>query len=266
MDGTDRDRERAAAVGGPAERASHLRARVRRGDLASDRLRLAAYLGDEASQLIVFSDHEGAAWPSYTYSFSRFVRGIFEHPWTDCRIDETGRDSRWREVAARVAVVLAGWICSVREGYCEKEHCPDECARHLAASDTFEQWTIDGCPQRPSLGAVKLDRATVRYMGARHWGRWLAFVAFRDYRTGIDGLVRAAMPSMLGTAAGADLSRIEAIRSTREGEHQRVRILIREHVVPWLLGEGDPIRERLGVDGFIEEVLADPACRRALAP
>lgn len=164
--------ERAAASGGPDERAALLRARVRAGTLSQERLELAAYVGDADARaaLVAFEDdpdvdggHPTACIPCRAFDGRNYVilRGsewhclkhAHEHP--DLALWVRGL-SRWgSEVLVTAAVAAARqalpvWASQSGCELCASSHSHIVCGhatRARRAVEAVEAWIACPCEQ-----------------------------------------------------------------------------------------------------------------------
>lgn len=201
--------ERAAAAGDLEASAALLIERVRAGDLAPDRLELAAHLGDPAAVQALGRDPLRPP----TITIARWVRGI--HPARE-------RQAPWaREAFARAASAAARTTVD----------CFDERSRvaAVAALDALDAWIACPCDEHASATTRAGARVPFQPPGAMRLfaGRSLRFAAPAVYRA-------TTVPSS-SVPANATASEV-AMDAARATSPEVVCAAIRDALVPWALG------------------------------
>lgn len=218
-------RSRALASGSVADEAAYLLERVRVGDLERDRLLLAAYCEDPAAQQALGSD---APRPGAGADLFAWMQGL--DLWADR--DETELEPcPWRKDLAVRANLLAAQHVALDEDH------PRLARALLAGMDWLD------CPcEGHALEAERASDAALRVAGARPDGE--------------AGRRAWAMVSAAGEAGDLSESRFlsfpSLIHAARVSSEERVRTVVREGLIPWLL-DSTPL-ERMG------------AFRQAVAP
>lgn len=229
-----RDLKRDAARGDLQAQALLLLERVRVGDLAEERLRLAAYLGDEAARL------------------ARSAIG------TAACVDVADLEAYGREVVERACVATVRLLVPYWRGAFPQDlRIPSavERAEHLILGVVRREKaaSIEG------LGSAEHDAARVLPDGLRS-GQALAAVAV-DYA--FAGVLFGNMG--VRVVAGHAHRALRLWLAVSEDEAgRRIHDAIAAEVVPWALGVRDPLRERLGLGAAAAPVL--PGAAGAASP
>jgi hypothetical protein len=213
-----RELARLAEAGDPNAGGRLIHGRVRAGALDWERVRLAAYLGDTSARVALSDDA-----PALVTDLGSWLGGLVA--W--------GREADLRAAIAAARLVVSEW----------EDYCSDD--RPRQALEAGEAWALD--PSQPNTAAV-VD----------------AVVAGRDALTDRDdvfedeeddtiqeagrALVRAAEAAMLDTPnASAREVGLTVVRAGLQSEigPAEVRTAVRTELVPWALGNHDPLRERV---------------------
>jgi hypothetical protein len=214
-----RSLQRQAAQGDLQAQGRLLLERVRAGDLDPDGLRLAAYLGDPGAREAL-----GADAPAAPPDLGDWAVGIApsgagaRDPWT--------REALARVAAAAARAALPAW---------EEQHPNDRLPRRTV--EAIEEWILCPCEDHAEA-ALHCSRSTREEEGTGWLERILEALPPREALLAVQRAARiplspAAMPSVVMCAA----------RATSE---ETIRAAIREALLPWALGLGDPLRARVG--------------------
>lgn len=208
-------RWRRAAATGDAEAETRLLAgRVRAGELAPERLRLASYLGAPAARELAPLEQRGT-WAIGLWEFGA-------------------------EAVVRAGIAAArARIARVHDG-----------VRTELALELLEAWLVEPDPRGK---AALRARAEALAPGASELLRWVLRLFAEYERAGprvvegcfLPGPVYELMQAA-EAAAGARPGKGRAARDSRGLAAATVRLAIRQELLPWCLGEGDPLRSRVG--------------------
>lgn len=209
---------RAARAGDAEAEARLLLARVRAGQLAPERLGLAAHLGAPAARALV-GEERGGTWALGLWAFGA------------------------------EAVVRAG-IAAARARLAAE---PDG-ARTALAVELLEAWLLEAEPARRAA-----LRARAEALGAGDEGlllRWTLRLFAEHDRGGPRQVEGCWLPGPVWElmeaaedAIGAKLTKSATARHRRRLAAAAVRRALQEELLPWCLGEGDPLRARLAARG-----------------
>ncbi|MEZ6189238.1 MAG: hypothetical protein R3F62_30080 [Planctomycetota bacterium] len=214
----------------PEARARLLRERLRAGELSEGEVRLAAFAGDLASQAALAA--HPVCWCGITRAAPTHARTCPLHPRRFVDTPDARRHPRsfrpwlralqqWpRAVGVRacLGVVHALWT-------------PDCDAHALATLWLVEDWAL--CPCLEHLSSVPRERRGLRPQLPPLYALDLVLFVLR--------LQWERDPVVAGAAVAA--SALE--RCAQDSSEERVRAAIYEALVPWALGEGDPLAQRV---------------------
>lgn len=202
--------EREAITGGLDARARWLTERTRVGELAEDRLRLAAWLGDPAAEQALGR----AVLAPPTITIGRWVRGLV--PWQT--------ETPWaREAFARAAAAAARAVLA----------CFDDGALATRAVVALEAWIRCPCDEHAQAAAALGGQVPIQRGAA-------GLFAARGVRFAGPAIYRATTVALSEGPANVTASEV-ATEAARATSPEAVRAAIRDALVPWALLEGDPL-------------------------
>lgn len=206
-----RQLQRDAATGDLAARARLLNERVRIGDLAPDRLQLAAYLGDEAAEEALGQRPHVPP----TITIGRWVRGLARP--TDGRYPDWAAQAYARAAAAAARATLP----------CFAGRDP---AGAVRAVDALDAWIACPCDEHGRASAAAASHVPQSPPGPA------GLFASRGVRFAGLAILRAAAVSLVQGGAPATASASDAAAdAARATSAEVVRAAIREALVPWAL-------------------------------
>jgi hypothetical protein len=213
-----RQLQRDAATGDLAARARLLTERVRIGDLAPDRLQLAAYLGDEAAEEALGQRPHVPP----TITVGRWVRGLAR--------PTVGEG--WPEWAAQAyALAAAAAARSVLPCFAGRD--PVAATRAVEALDA---WIACPCDEHGRASAAAASHVPQPPPGPAGLfaSRGVRFAGLAVLRAAAIPLGRAGLPR--GATPPETIAADTAADAARATSPEAVRVAIREALVPWALG------------------------------
>lgn len=223
-DRTLRTLERAAAAGDPEASSRLVLARLRSGTLTEEGVRLAAFLGDPGARLAA----EGLRlWLPYEYE---------DTPrWIGVLADEWPFEPTVRSAVALARRALARWERRPLDRW-NRRYPPDW--RYREAVEAGEAWVVSGGATPPPMWLQRLTdgRRVINdaseAIGAL--GRVVQLSTTTEWHEADPGRARFVLSSTAETFVREDPS-----------EDRGLGIAVREELLSWVLGTGDPLRERV---------------------
>lgn len=217
-----RQLEREAASGDVEAKAKLLLGRVRIGDLTEERLRLAAHLGDEASWDALAGNVSGAedleewVWALHEFGAIPLVRGLLAAA-------RQARPPWYLKENPRIAAVESWAVCPC-ENHADQAYTQ---ARSSAPSFRARGFGMSG-------GVTRFLALAPAAMEEGETGR--------EYRR---HLATSLLGSVLRAASGVPTDENWHRQLKGRTTPECIRGAIRDELVPWVLGERDPVKERV---------------------
>jgi hypothetical protein len=252
-----REGTRGPGAADPAARAGHLRDRVRAGSLSESQIALGATLGDPACGLLSPNAPAGpgpSAWNRSLQGHGQelLLRAGLAAAWLALLVMEV--DHPEERQLHRVLELAGRWILDPEDSLAEDAYQGAlEANRPLpqvpAATAEIGSLKADLVADSLALDEAMIDMLRLDAAQTQATGRIWEEIRWRD-RAGhaaraVEGVAvgvrfpydSATLPDLIGDVLrhAAEATSVDAVLGA-----------IRRAVVPWILGEGDPVRERLG--------------------